>query len=110
MDENCYVTEWGENGSCPYQKGSSCTIYDIRPLVCQKFPVVTFDNVEHFVAQCPLAENLTDDEMAELIELSRQVSDELIAGAVRYLSPYGQIIDDRMKIFKLMPLNLGKRE
>ena len=105
MSDNCYVTAWGKIGACPYLEGTSCTIYEIRPLVCQKFPVVTFDNTRHFIAQCPLARHLSDIELAELIELSLQVPHELMEGAVRYLDPYGQIIDGRMKRFRLEPID-----
>jgi Fe-S-cluster containining protein len=101
VTENCYVTAWGDDGICPYQKDSACTIYNVRPLVCQKFPVVTFTNQEHFIAHCPLTENLSEDEIGRLIELSSRVPKELLDGAVVYLRPYAEILDKRLHKFRL---------
>ncbi|MBY8997315.1 MAG: YkgJ family cysteine cluster protein [Candidatus Thorarchaeota archaeon] len=49
ISDNCYTTVWGEDGFCPYLEDASCSIYNLRPLVCRKFPVFTFTNKEHLI-------------------------------------------------------------
>ena len=110
MSDNCYITEWGENGICPYQEGSSCTIYDVRPLTCRKFPIVSFNKYDHFIAHCALTEQLSEEEIAELIEMSLQIPDELMDGAVRYLTPHSLVLSDRMNHFRLERIDRGKTE
>jgi Fe-S-cluster containining protein len=101
VTENCYITTWGKDGICPYQKGSACTIYNVQPLVCQKYPVVTFTNQEHFIAHCPLIEHLTEEDIDVLVELSSRVPKELLDGAFVYLQPYAAILSERMSKFQL---------
>lgn len=98
--EKCYITPWGDDGVCPYLKDSVCTIYDVRPLVCRKFPVVVFSNRECFIAHCPLTEHLLEEEIDYLIELSSGVPREIIEGAAAYLQPYARILDQRFHVFR----------
>ena len=102
MSDDCYVTAWGEDGICPYLEGTSCTIYKVRPIVCQKFPVVTFDNREHFLAHCPLMDHqLTAEDLERLVHLSSRVSEELMQGAMKYLKPYQALIEKRIQRFEM---------
>lgn len=101
ISENCYVTKWGEDGICPYLQDTSCTIYDVQPILCQKFPIVTFDNREHFLAHCPLTEQLSEEHLWELAKLASKCPDELLEGANLYLEPYGEILEERLRRFKM---------
>ena len=104
ISDNCYVTAWGDEGICPYLEGSSCSIYELRPLVCHKFPIISFNRYDHYIAHCPLAEQLSEDEINDLIELSLQVPEELHDGTVMYLSPHGEVLDKRIQRFRLEEL------
>jgi Fe-S-cluster containining protein len=101
VSENCYVTEWGEEGVCPYLDGRFCTIYRVRPRVCRKFPVVSFDKKVHFIAHCPLAKHLSASDVDRLIELSESIPREIIEGSKKYLIPHAEIIEDRIRGFDL---------
>lgn len=104
ISDNCYVTAWGDDGVCPYLEDSSCSIYELRPLICHKFPIVSFNRYDHYIAHCPLAEQLSEDEISDLITLSLQVPDELLDGSVIYLSQHGEDIDKRIGKFRLVEL------
>lgn len=104
ISDNCYVTAWGEDGICPYLEDSSCSIYELRPLVCHKFPIVSFNRYDHYIAFCPLAEQLSEEEINDLIALSLQVPDELLDGSVMYLGPHGETLEKRIGRFRLEEL------
>lgn len=37
------------NGICKYLKGNYCSIYNIRPFVCNRF--ITFEKYKHFMSE-----------------------------------------------------------
>ena len=101
ISKNCYITEWGEEGICPYLDGRSCSIYEVRPCVCRKFPVVTVNKREHFIAHCRLSERLSGPDLRQLIELSIGIPDEIIAGCAEYWKPHAAVIAERIQKFDL---------
>ncbi len=106
ISSNCYTTIWGEYGICPYLENASCTIYDIRPKVCRKFPILTFNNKKHFLVHCPLTEHLSKEEIEECISIARTCPTELMQGANLYLEPHSKIIDDRINEFEMEEIQL----
>jgi Fe-S-cluster containining protein len=106
ITENCYVSDFGEDLICPYFRESRCEIYPLRPLVCKKYPILTTDGEEHFLVHCPLTQYLTDDDLAHCIEAALQVPDELFTSIQRFMAPFGSRIDERMKKFKMEPIEL----
>ncbi|RDE15101.1 MAG: hypothetical protein C4K48_04745 [Candidatus Thorarchaeota archaeon] len=105
VTEKCYITPWGDDGVCPYLKDSTCTIYEIRPLVCQKFPIVKFSNHESFIVHCPLTQHLSKEDIDYLIEVSSRLPEELIEEAAVYFQPYARILDERIRVFRLDRIN-----
>ena len=103
---NCYVTFWGEEGICPYLKDSTCSIYEIRPGMCRKFPIVSTNNIDHHLAICPLTEHLSEDEIQACIEQASSCPDELFVGSNIYLEPYGAIIEERMNKFRMDAIDI----
>ena len=103
---DCFNTIWGEYGVCPYLEDSTCTIYDIRPKVCRKFPIITFDNKKHYLVHCPLTKRLSKEEIDECIAIARTCPNELLHGASLYLEPHAKIIEDRLSEFEMEKIEL----
>ncbi|MFW9872594.1 MAG: YkgJ family cysteine cluster protein [Candidatus Thorarchaeota archaeon] len=106
ISDNCYITEWGETGICPYFKEYYCTIYEVRPMVCKKFPVFSLNSKEHYLMHCPLTSHLSEKEKEECIALATQIPDETLDRINDYLDPYGEIIEKRMNKFEMTPIDL----
>ncbi|MGY5875040.1 MAG: YkgJ family cysteine cluster protein [Candidatus Thorarchaeota archaeon] len=106
ISKDCHITLWGDDGICPYLKDSICTIYDVRPTVCKKFPILSVNNSEHFLVHCPLTSHLSEEELADCKKLASWCSDEMFAGANVYLEPYSRILEERMSKFRMDPIDL----
>ena len=106
ITENCFVSDFGKDLICPYFKDLACEIYPVRPLVCKKYPILTTDGDEHFLVHCPLTPYLSREDLAQCIEAALQVPDELFSSIQRFMAPFGSKIDERMKKFKMEPIEL----
>ena len=106
ITENCYVTDFGEDLTCPYLKESTCEIYPVRPLLCRKYPIFSTDGEEHYLVHCPLTQNLSKDDFAQCIEAALEVPEELFSSIQRFMAPFGSRIDERMKKFKMERIEL----
>jgi Fe-S-cluster containining protein len=40
-----YLLKWEEGYSCPFHDGSGCTIYEVRPDVCRRYPFLTSEGI-----------------------------------------------------------------
>ena len=106
ITENCYITDFGEKLVCPYLKDSECEIYLLRPLLCQKYPIFSTDGEEHFLVHCPLTQHLSQDDIAQCIAAALAVPEELFTSVQRFMAPFGSKIDERMRKFKMKPIEL----
>ncbi|TFG32521.1 YkgJ family cysteine cluster protein [Candidatus Thorarchaeota archaeon] len=106
ITENCYVTDFGKELVCPYLKDSTCEIYHIRPLLCQKYPIFSTDGEEHFLVHCPLTQHLSKDDLTQCIEAALEVPEEIFTSIQRFMAPFGSKIDGRMRKFRMEPIVL----
>ncbi|MFX1578164.1 MAG: YkgJ family cysteine cluster protein [Promethearchaeota archaeon] len=63
LSDGVYGTEWGHDGICPYLEDGLCSIYSLRPLGCRLFPVVQTGAGEIALVECPLANQLSEEEV-----------------------------------------------
>ncbi|MHA1935097.1 MAG: YkgJ family cysteine cluster protein [Candidatus Thorarchaeota archaeon] len=105
---NCYVTFWGEEGICPYLRDSACSIYEVRPGMCMKFPILSMNNIDHHLVHCPLTEHLSEDEIQTCIEQASRCPDELFIGSNIYLEPHRAIIGERISKFRMDAIDIRK--
>ena len=108
ITENCYIADFGENLACPYLKDSACTIYPVRPLLCQKYPIFSTDGEEYYLVHCPLTQYLSKDDLAQCIKVALEVPQELYSCAQRFMAPFGSSIDERMHKFKMERIELER--
>jgi Fe-S-cluster containining protein len=105
ISENAYITKWGKDGVCPYQKNTACSIHKVRPLLCRTFPamfILKNKKREFYKQECPLQKLMSEKEMNDSFELLKKVPDELIISANKYLDKYGKILEKRINKFKLV--------
>ena len=107
ISNDCYNTIWGDYGVCPYLENATCTIYELRPKVCRKFPILSFSGKKHYLVHCPLTEHLSKEDIDECISIAKSCPAELIQGASIYLEPHGKILDDRINEFEMEEIELG---
>ena len=62
-----------KNIDCPFLKNNKCSIYDCRPEVCQSYPHLHKDNINHRLLNiidncyiCPIVYNIIEDLKREL--------------------------------------------
>ena len=106
ITENCYITDFGESLVCPYFKEPACEIYPVRPLLCKKYPIFTTDGEEHFLVHCPLTQHLSKDDLAQCIKAALEVPEELFTSIQRFMAPFDSRIDERMRKFRMEPIEL----
>ncbi|MHA1906529.1 MAG: YkgJ family cysteine cluster protein [Candidatus Thorarchaeota archaeon] len=106
ITENCYITDFGEDLTCPYLRNSSCEIYPVRPLLCKKYPIFSTDGEEHYLVHCPITQYLSNDDLTQCIEAALEVPEELFTSIQQFLAPFSSRIDERTRKFRMEPIEL----
>ncbi len=105
ITDNAYITRWGKEGICPYLKNNACSIHSIRPLLCRTFPALKFiedGKKQFFIQKCPLQEKLSKKELGESFKLLKEIPDELLIAANKYLDPFGKILEKRLSKYEIV--------
>jgi len=109
ISDNAYITEWGEDGICPYLNDKVCSIHKIRPLLCRCFPLFKAENNNAlFIQHCPLSGYLTKKEIEESKELLKIVPAELINASNEYNKRdkrFEEVLLKRFKRYKVERIN-----
>lgn len=101
---NVLITEWGEEGVCPYLVGSQCSIYEVRPFRCRAYPVVQFSSGEVLVARCPLLPLLSAAEIERNGKLLARCPPAIVRPAARYMERHRDVLAIRSSRFEKMTL------
>lgn len=101
LSKNVFITKWGKEGICPYLKNKECSIYSVRPTLCQIYPILMLNENDFYLQHCPLLSYLSVNEVKKAKKIIRSLPSEMILCANKYLKPYEKILSKRINKYIL---------
>lgn len=99
VSEDVFITDWGDDMTCPYLSDGKCEIYEVRPLRCRAFPIFQTGSGQVFLSQCPIASLLSEEEIHNMVEKLAECPSEILEGAASYMGPYAKKLERKISRF-----------
>lgn len=103
VSEDVRITQWNENGDCPYLDDNACSIYEVRPLRCRAYPIFQIATGEVFLSLCPLSQYVSHSEMRGYVRLLMQCPRSFVDDAAGHLQIHAQALEKKLRRFRTKP-------
>ncbi|NTV23742.1 MAG: YkgJ family cysteine cluster protein [Nanoarchaeota archaeon] len=107
IDEDHYETKCND-GVCPYLgKDEACTIHEVRPKLCRRWPVyssVEAEERKNYLVDCPLARVLSQDIILNMVKINEDISSEFVSASIensQLSEAEKDIVEERFSEFAL---------